>query len=81
MKNRGVAALKRAGVLSLFLLAGAGSQAEIEKLAILHTLEQTRGNKRKAATLLGVYRPTLYSKLRKHGLLDQSSEPPGARTI
>ena len=41
---------------------------EIEKLAILQTLERTRGNKRKAASILGVYRPTLYSKLKKYNL-------------
>jgi DNA-binding NtrC family response regulator len=45
--------------------------AELEKLAILRTLEHTRGNKRAAAALLGVYRPTLYSKLRKYGISDQ----------
>jgi transcriptional regulator with PAS, ATPase and Fis domain len=42
--------------------------AELERLAILRTLEHTHGNKRAAAALLGVYRPTLYSKLRKYGL-------------
>jgi DNA-binding NtrC family response regulator len=39
---------------------------EIEKLAILATLERTHWNKRKAASILGVYRPTLYSKLKKY---------------
>jgi DNA-binding NtrC family response regulator len=43
---------------------------EIEKLAILQTLERTRGNKRAAANILGVYRPTLYSKLRKYKLAE-----------
>jgi two-component system, NtrC family, response regulator HydG len=42
--------------------------AELERLAILRTLEHTRGNKRAAAAILGVYRPTLYSKLRKYGM-------------
>jgi DNA-binding NtrC family response regulator len=42
--------------------------AEIEKLAILQTLERTSWNKRRAASILGVYRPTLYNKLRKHNL-------------
>jgi DNA-binding NtrC family response regulator len=42
--------------------------AALERLAILRTLEHTRGNKRAAAALLGVYRPTLYSKLRKYGI-------------
>ena len=36
------------------------------RLAIIQTLERTRGNKRAAASILGVYRPTLYSKLRKY---------------
>jgi DNA-binding NtrC family response regulator len=44
--------------------------AEIEKLAILQTLERTRWNKRKAASILGVYRPTLYHKLKKYNLID-----------
>ncbi len=44
--------------------------AEIEKLAILQTLERTSWNKRKAASILGVYRPTLYSKLKKYHLTD-----------
>lgn len=42
--------------------------AELERLAIVRTLRHTRGNKRAAAALLGVYRPTLYSKLRKYGI-------------
>ncbi|HEX7085843.1 MAG TPA: sigma-54 dependent transcriptional regulator [Vicinamibacterales bacterium] len=44
---------------------------EIERLAIVQTLERTQGNKRAAASILGVYRPTLYSKLRKYRLLDR----------
>jgi DNA-binding NtrC family response regulator len=42
--------------------------AAIEKWAIQQTLEHTRGNKRAAAAILGVYRPTLYNKLRKYGI-------------
>ena len=49
--------------------------AELERLAILRTLEHTHGNKRAAAALLGVYRPTLYSKLRKYGISDRRSAP------
>ena len=44
--------------------------AEIEKAAILQTLERTNGNKQEAAQLLGLYRPTLYSKMRKHDIRD-----------
>jgi DNA-binding NtrC family response regulator len=42
--------------------------AEIERLAILQALQRTHGNKQKAAQLLGLYRPTLYSKMQKHGI-------------
>jgi transcriptional regulator with PAS, ATPase and Fis domain len=42
--------------------------AEIEKFAILQTLNSTNWNKRKAAKVLGVYRPTLYNKMKKHGI-------------
>ncbi len=48
--------------------------AEMERLAIVRALEHTRGNKRAAAALLGIYRPTLYSKLRKYGII----EPPAS---
>jgi DNA-binding NtrC family response regulator len=47
--------------------------AELERLAILRALEETRGNKRAAAALLGIYRPTLYSKLRKYGIIEPQS--------
>jgi DNA-binding NtrC family response regulator len=50
--------------------------AELERLAILRTLEHTRGNKRAAAAILGVYRPTLYSKLRKYGIRDSLNITP-----
>ena len=51
---------------------------EIEKLAILQTLERTRGNKRKAASILGVYRPTLYNKLKKYNLIETQERAPRA---
>jgi DNA-binding NtrC family response regulator len=49
--------------------------AEMERQAILRALDHTRGNKRAAAALLGVYRPTLYSKLRKYGLIEPPASP------
>ncbi len=49
-------------------LVGQLTLAEIERLAILQALERTNGNKRAAASMLGVYRPTLYGKLRKYKL-------------
>ncbi len=44
--------------------------AEIERMAILQTLQRTNWNKQEAAHILGLYRPTLYSKMRKHEIQD-----------
>ena len=41
---------------------------EVERLAILQTLELTGWNKRATADILGIHRPTLYNKLRKYRL-------------
>jgi DNA-binding NtrC family response regulator len=46
----------------------AGSLEDIERASILKALESTRWNKQAAAALLGLRRPTLYSKMRKHGI-------------
>jgi DNA-binding NtrC family response regulator len=46
--------------------------AEIEKMAILQTLQRTNWNKQEAAQILGLYRPTLYSKMKKHDIQDGS---------
>ena len=46
--------------------------AEIEKMAILQTLQRTNWNKQEAAQILGLYRPTLYSKMKKHEIQDGS---------
>jgi transcriptional regulator with PAS, ATPase and Fis domain len=53
--------------------------AEIERQAILRTLERTNGNKRAAASILGVYRPTLYGKLRKYKLGEYGDPQKAAR--
>jgi transcriptional regulator with PAS, ATPase and Fis domain len=45
-----------------------GTLAEIEKLAIVRALDSASGNKKKAARILGLYRPTLYNKMKKHGI-------------
>ena len=41
---------------------------EIEKLVIERTLQRTNGNKQAAANLLGIYRPRLYSKIKKYNI-------------
>jgi two-component system, NtrC family, response regulator AtoC len=45
-----------------------GSLEDIERASILKALDSTRWNKQAAAALLGLRRPTLYSKMRKHNI-------------
>jgi len=47
--------------------------AEIERMAIVQTLQRTNWNKQEAAQILGLYRPTLYSKMKKHNIRDGRS--------
>ena len=46
---------------------------DIEKFVIERTLQRTGGNKQKAANLLGIYRPRLYSKIRKYRIGEQAA--------
>jgi transcriptional regulator of acetoin/glycerol metabolism len=39
-------------------------------MAVLQTLQRTNWNKQEAAQILGLYRPTLYSKIKKHHIKD-----------
>lgn len=41
---------------------------EIEQIVIRQTLQRTQGNKQAAAQILGIYRPRLYSKIKKYNL-------------
>lgn len=41
---------------------------EMERDAILQALAQTHGNKKRAAMLLGIQRPTLYNKMKRFGI-------------
>lgn len=49
---------------------------DIEKLVIAETLKRTGGNKQAAANILGIYRPRLYSKIRKYKI--DNASPAGA---
>jgi DNA-binding NtrC family response regulator len=53
-----------------FVIPAHRTLAEIEKMAILQTLQRTNWNKQEAAQMLGLYRPTLYSKMKKHDIQD-----------
>jgi transcriptional regulator of acetoin/glycerol metabolism len=46
---------------------------EIEREAITQTLERTGGNVKKTAEILDYHRPTLYRKLKKFGLMADST--------
>jgi DNA-binding NtrC family response regulator len=41
---------------------------DLERQAILQALAESRGNKKKAAELLGIQRPTLYNKMKRYSI-------------
>jgi two-component system response regulator AtoC len=43
-----------------------------ERRAVQEALEAARGNRSKAARLLGISRQTLYNKLKEYGLMEPS---------
>src|SRR6058998_1657393 len=47
---------------------------EIEKFVIERTLQRTGGNKQKAANMLGIYRPRLYSKIKKYRIGSEAAD-------
>jgi DNA-binding NtrC family response regulator len=38
---------------------------EVERQTVVDALRRTNGNKKRAAVLLGIHRPTLYAKLKR----------------
>jgi transcriptional regulator with PAS, ATPase and Fis domain len=48
--------------------SGVQSLDDVEKSTILQALAQCHGNKKKAAELLGIQRPTLYNKLKRYAI-------------
>jgi DNA-binding NtrC family response regulator len=71
-------AQRRAADLSAASASGDGSKsgilpiADMEKVAILETIQQLKGDKLAAARLLGIGKTTLYRKLKEYGLADAS---------
>lgn len=49
-------------------IPGTLSLDEVERLAILATLQRTQGNIKEAAAILGIDRSTLYDRLKKYGI-------------
>src|SRR5881398_420831 len=54
-----IAGLPRAGVQTL---------DDVERTAIIQALAECNGNKKKAAELLGIQRPTLYNKMKRYAI-------------
>jgi DNA-binding NtrC family response regulator len=53
---------------------------EVEKQALVEALRRANGNKKRAAEILGIHRPTLYAKLRRFGLIDRTASPSPSST-
>src|SRR4029453_11340689 len=67
---------------SLFVVPPQVPMEEIEREAILQTLERTSGNVRKSAQILRCPRPTFYRKLKKFGIkVERPSDDSGKRQI
>jgi transcriptional regulator of acetoin/glycerol metabolism len=52
---------------------------QIERRALLEALERSNWNKQLAAASLGIYRPTLYGKMRKYAVRGPDRAAAGAR--
>ncbi|PPA82260.1 sigma-54-dependent Fis family transcriptional regulator [Brevibacillus laterosporus] len=62
------------GVHNEYVPARFGREGDKEKTKILQALERTYGNKKAAAQLLGMSRGTLYNKMKRYGLVEESSK-------
>jgi DNA-binding NtrC family response regulator len=53
-----------------FVVPSGMTLEEIERSVIYQTLKRTKGNKQAAANALGIYRPRLYSKIKKYNMTE-----------
>jgi two-component system response regulator HydG len=63
------------------LLGGGKSLDEIESIALVETLKQTKGNKTEAAKILNITRTTLNNKLKKYNLTLEKILPTGRSVL
>lgn len=61
-------ALQRTERVAATAPRGVQSLDDVERATILQALAQSHGNKKKAAQLLGIQRPTLYNKLKRYAI-------------
>jgi DNA-binding NtrC family response regulator len=55
---------------------GAQTLGDIEREALIDALRRSGGNKKRAAEMLGIHRPTLYAKIKRFGLVLPPPAPP-----
>lgn len=68
---------KVAGII--LLIPEGATLSDVERKYILRILEDSQGNKTKAAKVLGVTIKTLYNKLHEYGLFEQFQNQKGVK--
>jgi DNA-binding NtrC family response regulator len=71
----GHAALAGGAAIDPFPAGAVRPLAELEKMAIEHALRVCEGNKTRAASLLGIARQTLRTKLKEYAIADDAEDP------
>jgi two-component system response regulator HydG len=74
MRTNDSAPLESSAVGKIVLVHVGMSLRQAEELLIGATLQQTGGNVREAAKILGIDRSTLYGKIRLYGIVERTRE-------